>query len=174
MRIIAIDPGYSGAWALTAHGRPMMVGDMPVAGEGASKRVSTPALAEAIRVRLPDLVVVENVHSFPGEGVSSAFKFGASFGAVLGIIGALGLPLELVEPQVWKRHHKLIGKDKEANRQKAIDLAPHLASSLARKLDHGRADAILLALYAVDAFRGPRLPWKQPEQLAALAPLGAE
>lgn len=152
MRILSVDPGFSGAWALVVDGRAMLCGDMPVAGEGSRKRVNAASLAETIRTRLPDLVVVEGVNAFPGQGVSSSFRFGVSFGVVLGVTGALGLPLELVAPASWKRHHRLIGTEKEASRAKAIDLAPHLTSMLDRHRDHGRADAILIGLYGHATF----------------------
>lgn len=148
MRIFAVDPGLGGAWALVEGGRPMLCGDMPVAGEGSRRRVTAAALAETIRTNSPDLCVVELVSAMPKQGLASTFRFGVAFGTILGIAGSLNLPVELVAPQVWKRHFRLIGTDKEASRAKALDLAPHLTSMLDRHRDHGRAEAVLIGLYA--------------------------
>jgi hypothetical protein len=60
----------------------------------------------------------------------------------------------IVEPSAWKKFHKLHGKDKEGSRQRALQLFPEADALLARKLDHGRAEAALLALY------GARHQWR--------------
>jgi hypothetical protein len=57
------------------------------------------------------------------------------------------VPLEIIEPTAWKRFWKLPPKDKERSRQRALELFPSAHSLLARKLDHGRAEAALIALY---------------------------
>ena len=148
MRIMSIDPGLGGAWAHIADGKPIMCGDMPVAGEGTGRRVVSAVLATHHRNFQPDLWVVELVHAMPKQGVGSTFRFGMAFGAALAIPGVFGCPLELVSPQPWKQHFKLKGKDKEASRLKALDLAPWLSSQLARKMDENRAEAILIGIYS--------------------------
>lgn len=151
MRIFSIDPGLSGAWALIVDGRAETCGDMPVAGEGSQRRVSASVLAHIMRDCTPDLCVIELVHAMPGNGVSGMFKFGMAYGAAIATANIVGVPLELVTPQTWKRNYRL-GKDKEASRQKALDLAPGMADLLRRKLDQGRAEAILIGLWGAQAF----------------------
>jgi crossover junction endodeoxyribonuclease RuvC len=148
MRIISIDPGLSGAWAVIVDGRAESCGDMPVSGEGAGRRVAASVLRGYVHNAVPELAVVERVGAMPKQGVASMFRFGMAYGAALAVPAVLGIAVELVEPSAWKRHFKLIGKDKEASRQKALDLCPDLAGLLRRKMDHGRAEAILIGMYA--------------------------
>lgn len=148
MRILSIDPGLSGAWAVIVDGRPEACGDMPVYGEGTSRRVMAAPLASYFDRYGPiDLAVIEAVHAMPKQGVSSSFRFGMAYGAVVAIVGVREVPLELVTPQVWKKAFGLRGSDKERSRQKAIDLAPHMYAMLERKRDENRAEAILIGLY---------------------------
>lgn len=148
MIIFAIDPGLSGAWAVIVDGKATICGDMPVSGEGTHRRVAASVLAGFMRDARPDLCVIEQVGAMPGQGVASSFRFGMAYGAALAVTNVAEVPFELVHPTVWKRHFRLAGPDKEASRQKALDLAPRLSASLSRKLDHGRAEAILIGLYA--------------------------
>lgn len=147
MIVFAIDPGLGGAWAVIVDGKPAIVGDMPVSGEGSRARVAAGLLAHHMRNSAPELCVIELVSAMPGNGVSGMFKFGMAFGAAIAVANVLDVPVELVTPQTWKKHFRLVGKDKEASRQRAIDLAPKLASSLARKKDDGRAEALLIGIY---------------------------
>lgn len=94
------------------------------------------------------LVVLENVHSMPSQGVSSSFSFGEGLGMWEGIIAAYGLPLEKPSPQRWKKEMMADqGKDKDAARFRAIQLFPQMAEQLSRKKDDGRAEALLMAEY---------------------------
>lgn len=147
MRIFAIDVGLTGGWAAVEKDRVTGCGDMPVAGEGAGKRVSGVILADLMVACHATLVVVEQSWPRPENGSRSAFSMGTSYGTVLGVAAALGIPVETVAPQTWKRSFRLIGTDKEASRGKALELCPHLADSLRRRKDHGRAEAVLIGLY---------------------------
>ena len=148
--IIAIDPGKAGAIAhLHDDGRFCCVEDMPVVGKG----VSPAGLAELLRAMrnqalggiIPS-VIIEQVGAMPGQGVTSMFSFGTSYGVALGVVAALRLPLELVVPRVWKKDMGL-GKDKETSRRKALQLFPDAAEMLKRKKDEGRAESLLLGLW---------------------------
>ena len=145
---LGIDPGMSGALAwLDGMGNLLDAIDMPIM----DKRLNVVDLGHAL-ARIDDntIAVVEQVHSMPGQGVSSTFKFGTAYGAVLGGLGALQIRTEHVTPQTWKKHHGLIGKDKDAARAKAIDRWPSKARLFARKKDCGRADAALIALWHIE------------------------
>jgi hypothetical protein len=89
----------------------------------------------------------------PRQGASSGFKYGRSVGAIEAAIALCEIPLEIVEPAVWKRAFRLPGKDKEAARQRALDLFPAAHALLARKRDHGRAESLLLAHYGSQKWR---------------------
>lgn len=148
--IIGIDPGITGAIAFI-HTNWSKVEDIPVMANGKGKtkvknKVNGSALAEMLTNY--DLktatVYLERVSSMPGQGVASMFSMGDTFGCIRGVCAALGLPIEIITPQSWKKHYGL-GSDKEVVRAKAIELFPK--APLSRKKDHNRAEALLIAMY---------------------------
>lgn len=142
MKILAIDPGSkSGAFALLTE-TGSIIGDLPITTDG----VNAAELYRMIREWTPDAAIVERVNAFPGQGVSSVWAFGKAYGAILAVLAAAQVPVELVTPSKWKSHYKLPGKDKEAARARAIELYPG-QTGLARVKDHGRAEALLMARY---------------------------
>ncbi len=152
---IGIDPGATGALAVLADGKVDTVIDMPVSARKAGGQqinaAELGALLRGVGVKHHGadlLMVLEQVSAMPGQGVSSMFRFGESVGVIRGALGALRLPLLCVSPQVWKRHHGLIGADKDVARTRAIELFPEVSGLLARKKDIGRADALLIAAWA--------------------------
>ena len=92
-------------------------------------------------------VVVEHVTAMPGQGVTSMFNFGQSFGVIKGICAALKLPIHFVRPTKWKKHFNLIKTNKDASRTKVIEIYPNISNKLSRKKDSNKADAILIARY---------------------------
>jgi crossover junction endodeoxyribonuclease RuvC len=92
-------------------------------------------------------VVVEHVTAMPGQGVTSMFNFGQSFGVIKGVCAALKLPIYFVRPMKWKKHFNLIKTNKDASRTKAIEIYPSISNKLSRKKDSNKADAILIARY---------------------------
>ncbi len=151
-RILGVDPGLSGAIVLLdTVFMSLRVFDMPVAKSGPKGRNS---LVDGLLARHVealgdiDLAVIEDVHSMPTDGSSSAFKFGTAFGVIRGIVAAKSIPTVFIAPNKWKAEVGLIGKDKDASRGKAVELFPKSANLFARKKDNGRADAALLALVA--------------------------
>ena len=91
-------------------------------------------------------VVIEQVNAMPGQGVTSMFNFGQTFGAIKGICATLQLPIFFVRPSKWKKHFELINSSKDASRTKAIEMYPKLSSELAKK-DVNKSDAILIARF---------------------------
>jgi hypothetical protein len=87
----------------------------------------------------------------------SGFKYGRAVGAIEAALALSGIPLTIVEPSIWKKFHHLRGKDKEGSRQRALQLFPEAHALLARKLDHQRAEAALLALYGSQPERQSRI-----------------
>lgn len=149
MIIIGIDCGVTGAIAIL-DGQTAVVNDMPVATVGKTRKRSEVMAGELCRILdVYDagdcLAYIEEVSAMPGQGVSSMFGFGVSYGIVRGVLAGLYISTTLVSPQAWKRHHGLIGTDKDAARAVASRLFP--GASLARKKDVGRADALLIAAY---------------------------
>jgi crossover junction endodeoxyribonuclease RuvC len=132
--------------------------DIPVTGTGAKERVDVAAISTFIERHKPAYALIERAGSMPGQGVSSTFKFGRAVGAIEAAIAPCAVPMEIVEPSAWKRFYKLPGKDKEAARQKAIQLFPDAHAMLARRKDHGRSEASLIALYGIERERryGPQ------------------
>jgi len=123
-------------------------------GKKNKKQINSAQVTNIIKERLKDgkevIVVVEHVNAMPGQGVTSMFNFGQSFGVIKGICAALGLPIYFVRPTKWKKHFNLIKTNKDASRTKVIEAYPELSSKLYRKKDSNRADAILIALYFND------------------------
>jgi len=146
MKIIGIDPGVTGALAVINKGEVEALHDMPtMAGTKNKKQVNGYELCRLIEINKPDLVMIEKVHAMPGQGVSSMFNFGKSAGIIEGVCAGLGVPIEFVTPQSWKKKFSLIGKDKDSARTLAIQKHPFIAEHLSRKKDIGRADAIFIA-----------------------------
>lgn len=145
--ILGIDPGVSGAIAFYFPEMPgrIAVADVPVAGG----EISAPHLASLIRRYAPTMAVIEKVNAFPGQGVSSVFNFGRSYGDVRGVVGALNIPLHLVSPQKWKKHFGL-SSDKDKSRMLAIRMFPTVAEDFKLKKHDGRAEAALIALYGAE------------------------
>ena len=92
-------------------------------------------------------VIVEQVSAMPGQGVTSMFNFGQTFGAIKGICAALSLPIFYVRPTKWKKHFELINASKDASRTKVIEMYPSISDRLRKKKDVNKADAILIARY---------------------------
>ena len=92
-------------------------------------------------------VIIEHVSAMPGQGVTSMFNFGQSFGILKGICAAMQLPMYFVRPAKWKKYFNLINSEKDASRTKAIEIFPYFSSNLAKKKDSNKADAILIASY---------------------------
>ena len=98
-------------------------------------------------------VVIEHVSAMPGQGVTSMFNFGQSFGILKGICAAMQLPMYFVRPAKWKKYFNLINSEKDASRTKAIEIFPYFSSNLSKKKDSNKADAILIASYYYETFK---------------------
>jgi crossover junction endodeoxyribonuclease RuvC len=145
---IGIDPGLSGAVALLDENLNLVsVADIPVMPLRKGKnQVNAAELTTRLRhVPEASTAYLEAVSAMPGQGVSSMFSFGTSYGIVQGVLAALGIPVVLVTPQAWKKRAGLSGKDKDMARTLAIRLYP--TAELSRKKDIGRADAILIGRF---------------------------
>jgi crossover junction endodeoxyribonuclease RuvC len=149
--VLGIDPGIRGALTVVAlqDGAPKLVAaiDIPVVGTGAKERADTIAIREWVSQHDVRHAYIERAQAMPKQGASSGFKYGRAVGAIEATIALCGIPVTMVEPSVWEKFHKLRGKDKEGSRQRALQLFPEAHALLARKLDHGRAEAGLLALF---------------------------
>ena len=153
MKIIGIDPGLSGGIAVLENNKILNMFDMPVMAEGKkNKRQLNSAqlvslIKDNIKVNEEIVVVVEQVNAMPGQGVTSMFNFGQTFGAIKGVCAALELPIFFVRPSKWKKHFELINSSKDSSRSKAIEMYPALSNQLAKKKDVNKSDAILIARY---------------------------
>ena len=155
MLIIGIDPGVSGSICFLEDGKIQDVIEMPIMTDGKKnkKQVNGAQVYNEISTRLNDKnkqdvrVIIEQVSAMPGQGVTSMFNFGQTFGAIKGICASLGLPIFFVRPSRWKKHFDLINSQKDSSRTKAIEMYPSLSNELSRKKDVNKADAILIARY---------------------------
>ena len=153
MKVFGIDPGLSGAIAIIENNKVLSIFDMPVMAEGKkNKRQLNSAqlvsiIKENISIRDEVAVVVEQVNAMPGQGVTSMFNFGQTFGAIKGVCAALGLPIFFVRPSKWKKHFELINSSKDSSRTKAIEMYPSLSDQLSKKKDVNKSDAILIARF---------------------------
>ena len=153
MLIFGIDPGLNGAVAILEKNNIIDIFDMPTMAQGnKNKRQLNCALLSKIfqkhiHSKNEISVVVEKVNAMPGQGVTSMFNFGQSFGAIKGICAALELPIIFVTPSKWKKHFELINSSKDSCRTRVIEMYPSLSDRLAKKKDVNKSDAILIARY---------------------------
>ena len=155
MFIIGIDPGISGSICFFQDGAILDVIEMPTMTEGKKnkRQVNGSQIYNEINKRISNLnrheirVVIEQVSAMPGQGVTSMFNFGQSFGILKGICAAMQLPMFFVRPAKWKKYFNLINSEKDASRTKAIEIFPYFSSQLSKKKDSNKADAILIASF---------------------------
>ena len=155
MIIVGIDPGISGALCFFSNGNVIDVIDMPTMAEGKKNKKQVNGrqiFNEILNIKNTFAghkinVVVEQVSAMPGQGVTSMFNFGQSFGVIKGICSAMELPIFYVRPAKWKKYFNLINAEKDASRTKVIEMFPKISQKLSRKKDNNRADAILIAKY---------------------------
>ena len=153
MKIIGIDPGLSGAIAVMYDKKVINMYDMPVMAEGKKnkRQLNSSQLVNIIKENIDEdeeaIVVVEQVNAMPGQGVTSMFNFGQTFGAIKGVCAALKLPIFFVRPSKWKKHFELINSSKDSSRTKAIEMYPSQSNHLSKKKDVNKSDAILIARY---------------------------
>ncbi len=161
MLIIGIDPGISGSICFFQDGKIIDVVEMPTMTEGKKnkKQVNGSQIFNEISARIKRLdnkdikVVVEQVSAMPGQGVTSMFNFGQSFGILKGICSAMQLPIYFVRPAKWKKYFNLINSEKDASRTRAIEIFPYFSSNLSRKKDSNKADAILIASFYYETYK---------------------
>jgi len=151
MKILGVDPGIRGALAIVNSNdgaTPQLVDvlDVPVIGTGAKERVNTVLVWDWLAKHAPDHALIERAGSMPKQGVASTFKYARAVGSLETVIACHNIPYSIIEPAVWKKFHHLRGGDKEASRQRALQLFPNARNWFARKLDHQRAEAALLTL----------------------------
>ena len=156
MKIVGIDPGLSGAIAILENKKVLSLFDMPIMAEGKkNKRQLNSAqlvniIKESLNLNDEIAVVVEQVNAMPGQGVTSMFNFGQTFGAIKGVCAALDLPIFFVRPSKWKKYFELINSSKDSSRTKAIEMYPSLSNQLSKKKDVNKSDAILIARFYYD------------------------
>ena len=155
MLIIGIDPGISGSICFLEDGKILDVIEMPTMAEGKKnkRQVNGSQIYNEIFQRIQNIskqnirVIIEQVSAMPGQGVTSMFNFGQSFGILKGICSAMQLPMYFVRPARWKKYFNLINSEKDASRTRAIEVFPYFSSHLSKKKDSNKADAILIASF---------------------------
>jgi len=161
MLIIGIDPGISGSICFFQDGEIKEVIEMPTMIEGKKnkKQVNGSQIFNEITEKIKNMdkknikVVIEHVTAMPGQGVTSMFNFGQSFGILKGICSAMQLSVYFVRPTKWKKYFNLINSEKDASRTRAIEIFPYYSSHLSRKKDSNKADAILIASFFFETYK---------------------
>ena len=161
MLIIGIDPGISGSICFFQDGKIVEVVEMPTMTEGKKnkKQVNGSQIFNEISEKIKKLdkkeikVVIEQVSAMPGQGVTSMFNFGQSYGILKGICSSMQLPMYFVRPAKWKKYFNLINSEKDASRTRAIEVFPYFSSQLSRKKDSNKADAILIASFYYETYK---------------------
>ena len=141
MLIIGIDPGISGSICFFEDGKIIDVLEMPTMTDGKKnkKQVNGAQIYNEISTKIIGIekqnlrVIIEQVSAMPGQGVTSMFNFGQSFGILKGICSAMQLPMYFVRPAKWKKYFGLIKSEKDASRTKAIEMFPYFSSQLSKK-----------------------------------------
>ena len=161
MLIIGIDPGISGSICFLDNGKILDVIEMPIMTDGKKnkKQVNGSQVYNEITKRIKQFeknqirVVIEHVSAMPGQGVTSMFNFGQSFGILKGICTAMQLPMYFVRPTKWKKYFNLLNSEKDASRTRAIEIFPYFSSQLSKKKDSNKADAILIASFYHETYK---------------------
>ena len=161
MLIIGIDPGISGSICFFEDGKILDVLEMPtmIDGKKNKKQVNGAQIYIEISTKISGIekqnlrVIIEQVSAMPGQGVTSMFNFGQSFGILKGICSAMQLPMYFVRPAKWKKYFGLIKSEKDASRTKAIEMFPYFSSQLSKKKDTNKADAILIASFYYETYK---------------------
>jgi crossover junction endodeoxyribonuclease RuvC len=161
MLIIGIDPGISGSICFFEDGKILDVLEMPTMTDGKKnkKQVNGAQIYNEISIKIRGIekqnlrVIIEQVSAMPGQGVTSMFNFGQSFGILKGICSAMQLPMYFIRPAKWKKYFGLIKSEKDASRTKAIEMFPYFSSQLSKKKDSNKADAILIASFYYETYK---------------------
>ena len=161
MLIIGIDPGISGSLCFFEDGKIIDILEMPSMADGKKnkRQVNGAQIYNEISLRIKNFkkedikVVIEQVSAMPGQGVTSMFNFGQSFGVLKGICSAMQLSTYFIRPAKWKKYFNLINSEKDASRTKAIQIFPYISSELSKKKDANKADAILLASFFFETYQ---------------------
>ena len=161
MLVIGIDPGITGSICFFEDGRIIDLIEMPNMADGKKqkKQVNGAQIYNEILLRTKNVekknikVVIEHVSAMPGQGVTSMFNFGQSFGVLKGICSAMQLSMHFVRPAKWKKYFNLINAEKDASRTKAIEIFPYISNQLSRKKDANKADAALIASFFYETYQ---------------------
>ena len=161
MLVIGIDPGISGSICFLNDGEILEVIEMPIMTDGKKnkKQVNGSQVYNELIKRIKGFeknqirVVIEHVSAMPGQGVTSMFNFGQSFGILKGICTAMQLPMFFVRPNKWKKYFNLLNSQKDASRTRAIEIFPYFSTQLSKKKDSNKADAILIASFYYETYQ---------------------
>ena len=139
---LGVDPGNSGSiCAIDLRGQATVVTKTGKSYAHIWDRLFQPRFDNSI-------AVIESVHAMPGQGVSSTFKFGQSFGMLLAMLTAANIPYIEVTPVTWCKELGLKKGKGESNtdwknrhKQLAQEIFPDV------DITHATADALLIAEY---------------------------
>jgi len=166
--VMAVDPGTTGATAIydgvSLHVEDMPIYEIPVGGK-LRRRIDAYELnviLQYAKMYGVELVLIERVGGRKRQSASAGFNFGFGTGVIhMGCI-ANKLPIETVEPEVWKRVMRVPGKPESgAARRVALKAIEQVAcktfpafvglfytAKRAPRID--RMEAAMMAKYCLD------------------------
>jgi len=109
------------------------------------------------------IAYIEQVHAFPTDGRSSAFKFGVNYGIWQGLLGANRIETRFIAPQVWMKSLEL-PKSKLERKRKIKSIAQKVIDNqkvLKKKVTLNTSDAVLIGMYGVITTAVSKLSLKQ-------------
>lgn len=149
-KIIGIDPGLKGGIVTMVDGRIARADKMPIIKGDGGSWIDFGRVASLLRQEAPDLVVIEKVHSMPGQGVASVFTFGLGFGGLIGVCCGTATPYELVRPSAWQRI-PFAGLDKKMGKARSIQYVRQKYPECEPIHNHdGLADAAIIAEWGMN------------------------
>jgi len=152
MKILGIDPGIAGGWALVDVGigkdKIILCGHLKTLPRAKKGNKINPYGCLADWKHLgAELCILEQSQPMPGQGVTSVFQYGRAFGNIEACIASLGIAVQRVRPQVWKKAAGLLKQDKDRSRTKVIEMFPDKSGWFQLKKDGHKAEAVLIAIY---------------------------
>lgn len=144
MKVIGIDPGVTGAFAVHEGGVLTYVGDLPVI----NGRIDGAELWKALGC-YDGVVYLENTQPMPKNGSIASYSLGLNTGIIIGVVQSLRHPLVRVRPAEWKKKMAVTKLDKNGIRGVVREIYPTWSDHFKRVMDHNRAEAVLISRYGV-------------------------
>lgn len=153
-KYIGVDNGNSGGIAVIEGKKVIELVPMPIVQTTDSKNeYDINTIVEILKRHTDAVMIIEKSHAMPLLGTVQAFSFGRCYGMMLGMAGALKIPVNIVHAKTWQKElFRDLNSDntKQASVIIAKQLYPDqsfLPTTRSKKPSDGLTDAILIATY---------------------------